>query len=751
MSSDSAGSERRRYGEHVQAETSKQERYRRRNRLKAAVEEANKALVRGRHDEAGVILRDIILPLIDGLQNRKPMSEYHRKLATDNDVAWHWSELKEFRHDPGRIIALVDEGDSPTPSRLTTVQRGAVTGREGARRVVRRALDSAEAITTYHDITDSGLTSRADVRGFSLKIGEHLQDYEMDLGDEVVGVTSEAGALKTLMCGGTGDGKSTGAEREFEDYYQRQFRGGGRRVKCLDLVGLRDGENWFYDIPQKQDILRDIREDQGLAADFSADDSLGEPSVEIRVPLTPGVARHELPFDTEREEFVVEPFVVPASSIRKTLMVQFIASRLSEGQEETIRSAYEAVNREQDDWSLRDLAEEIRGRDELPPKNKATAVNVLRSLQDQGFIRTADHPRCLDWRDIFEDTETITVFSQALCEDKVSKYITFAYLVHEIYQKRETMYGIPQCAMLMREFWKVAPHSRRQSPFVEVAALQEATAQMLSEIFRENRHGGIHVIADTQAPRDLHKAVREMFNRYVIYSSTKDTLKDIFEWTQNDHWRSMWHTMSPKSGEAGIIGQVEPAIENRDIEFLSPVQYAPPSHHHRVSPGDDVGVAPDQNGWEARCRHHDHEELRRPCDVEGAAWDDSLPPELEIDAVQADDNALASPEDAPVAAFADRCLAEGTLSDHVHKSDVYDAFNEFRKKHKLDRWDFDQRQRQVTFGKRLKNHVDYDIDNKQRDGEYALIGVHMTNLARELLSNARTEVQSSAAPITGDD
>jgi len=47
--------------------------------------------------------------------------------------------------------------------------------------------------------------------------------------------------------------------------------------------------------------------------------------------------------------------------------------------------------------------------------------------------------------------------------------------------------------------------------------------------------------------------------------------------------------MSPKAGEAGIVGQVEPAIENRDIEFISPVQFVPPSFHHRISPGDDIG------------------------------------------------------------------------------------------------------------------------------------------------------------------
>lgn len=740
----SSENEERRFGEHVQQEALRQRKHQKKSQLKEAIERANEELSKAEFYRVGCILRDMVLPLIHELDFVEPWPEYHRRFQGDDEFPWYWSELNRFRKDSDKYLQRVATGRTSGADEFTATLQGQRTGYEEAKQVIRRALVSLESVTSHHEITQHGLTNRADVVGFSTKLGEHLQDWEMDLGDPVRGNSTQAGALKTLFAGGTGNGKSTGAEREFEDFYQRNFAE-GRSFKCVDLAGMRDGENWFYDIPQKQKPLRRIREEQGLPADFTESDDVQRPDIEILVPLSPGITNQKLPFDTEQERFTVQPFVVPASGLRKTVLVSFIASRLSEGQEETIRSAYEAVNRRLDDWSLRDLAEEIKDRDELPPKNKATAVNVLRSLQDKGFIRTRDHERALDWRRIFTDTETITVFSQALCEDKVAKYTTFAYLLDAIAEQRKQMTGLPQCAVLCRELWKIAPHSRRQSAFAEVAALQEAIAQMFSELFRENRHAGVHVIADTQAPSDLHKSVREMFNRYVIYSATRDTVKEIFEWTQSDRYQSFLRTMSPKSGEAGIVGQVQPAIDNRDIEFISPVQFVPPSFHHRISPGDDIGMTPDRTGWTARCRHLDHEEACRPSSTLEDVWDDELPAELEIDAVERSRDS-ADPEDAPVNSFAQQALVESSIDEFVMKRDVYDAFNEFLRKHDKEPWDFDTQQRTTMFGERVKGAIE-SIKTRQRKGEMAYAGVELTNFGQSLLEDTRMEVESSASVI----
>lgn len=730
----SSGSKR--YGEYVQDKTRASDRDQIKARINNAVEAANKELARGNHPEAGRLLNDVIIDGLRELDYTKRLRTYHHDLHHDDAYRWYWSEFRRFMQAPSTYIDAVTD----TP------------GDRESQRVIERAVASAESISSYVDITANDLRHEVDVEGFSGKLGEWLRDPEKmhDIGDPVRAVTTQAGALKTLFLGGTGSGKSTGVETEVEDFYQKNFREGEKDTKIIDLAGLRDGENWFYDVPQQQPALRDIRAEMGLPETFRESDAYGTPEMEVLLPLTPGLSREQLPYDTDAGGFVPRPFVVPASEIPKTLMISFISSRLSEGQEEAIRSTYESVDRREDDWCLRDLADELRDRDELSAKDRATGVNVLRSLQDTGFIRTNAHDRCLDWRAIMADNETITVFSQAKCPNKVSRYIAFAYLLYSAVHEREQMVDVPQCVLVARELWKLAPHNQRQSDFEEIAALQEGIATTFSELFRENRHSGIHLVADTQQPSDLHKSVREMFNRYVVYNTDKETLKDIFSWTYNWRYESFWKTLSAATGEAGIVGQIEPAVEERDIEFLSPVRYAPPSHHHRVTPGDDVGITPDLTGWHGRCRHHDHEELRYPAEVDDVDWDDEVPPELDVEPAENPADAGPQPATEPVAAFVEACTYVTDIGSYTHKSDLYDAFNEFLREHNEDTWDLDRQGRKVQFGKEFTAAFPEEIKNMEKEGEYAFVGVGLNREGKRLLRATRTEVKSSASPIRSD-
>lgn len=742
----------KRYGEYVQDSTASADRSRLKTQIHEAIEEANKKVARGAVAEAGGVLRDVIIPALREFEFAKPIPQYHSDIHHADDLPWHWHELKLFLDNPNRWISDA-AAESTGSSDLAVEATGNKPLAKAGTDVIRRALASVESISTQLEITAKEMRHEVDVNGFSGKIGTWLRDPEKmhDVGDSVDAVTRESGALKSLFLGGTGQGKSTGLEAEVEDFYQRNFRDDAEPVKVLDLAGMRDGENWFYDIPQQQPKLKRIRREMDLPETFEDSEECGEPDLEILMPLSPGLENEDLPYDTEAEEFVVKPFVVPASGIPKTLMIKFIESRLSDGQEEAVRSTYEAVDREKDDWALRDLAEEVRDREELSERDRATAVNVLRSLQDTGFIRTNEHEYTIDWDEIFNTPETITVFSQAKCENQISKYITFAYLLHTAVEERKDMIGVPEVVVVTRELWKVAPHKQRQSPFNEVAALQEGIAETFTEVFRENRHSGIHLVADTQQPSDLEKAVREMFNRYVIYTTDKDTLKDIFSWTSNWRYQSFWQTMSAKAGEAGIVGQIQPAIDNRDIEFISPVRYAPPSHHHRVTPGDDVAIKPDLTGWHGRCRHLDREELRQPAAVEGIDWDVTIPEELDIAPATSPDDQPADPKRSPVVAFVERCARPASLSSYTKKSDLYDAFNELLRKHHQDRWDFNERSVQTKFAKRFKSAFPEDVENRRREGEYAFVGVELTRKGHELLKNARNEVQDAAEPIrTGD-
>jgi len=533
-------------------------------------------------------------------------------------------EFVALKHDleryAGRSIADLADGTVETNAYDAIVTMSSVSYRTAPdRRRLLTAFGGLVTIAESLDVVDDEVRNRATAVGLSLKVGEQLQDWDMNLGDTVQTVSLQAGTIKTLFCGNTGMGKSCALETEAEDFYQAG-RGGGRDYKLIDLVDLGKGESWIYDIPQRQEDLADLRKEKGLPTDFTepfadvveretehtrppytcpqceqvfnSKDALLEhgegkheyvtPDIEIRVPLTPGLSTEELPFDTEREEFTVKPFTVPASGLRKPVLVNCILARVSAQQEASIRQAYDDVNRSNDDWSLADLADEIRSRDELSPKHKADALGVLQSLQDEGFIRTRDHPMTLDWRELFFDTETITVFSQAFVggEDDIGEMVCLAYLIDQMLELRENMYDVPECALMMREFWEVAPHKHRQSSDERAAAIQEAIGERMTRAFRKCRDYKLHLLCDTQEPSDLLKSVREVFNRYVVFSANRDTIQNIFEWTQNDRWKSFWGTMTPKKGQAGLVGQVKPAIDRRDIEFLSPVEYAPPSHHH---------------------------------------------------------------------------------------------------------------------------------------------------------------------------
>lgn len=715
--------------------------YGRRETIKDAVELCSKALQQGtptHYEYIGVRLRDTILPALE-THTDTAFAAYDSVLTTHDH--WDWVAFSRFVDRP---TAFIDQVTTPDDD-VTTIIDGYQDRQTAAKLTIKKALESVVAICEHEGILMEDYANKVAAVGFHGKVGDHLQDAEMDLGDPVRIVTDQSGSLKTLYCGGTGQGKSTALETEAEDYYHCTRDPDYRNYKLIDLVGFRDGENWFADIPQHDDDLRNIRTDQGLPADFTDDE---DRTIEILAPLTPGLSEENLPYDTDSDEFRVQPFTVPASEIRKPLLVSMISSKLTPQQETIIRSAYDDVNRRKNDWALRDLVEEIKTRDELGPDKKAPVIGTLRSLQNQGFIRTRDDDHTIDWRELFLDADTITVFTQAFVKtngerDLIAQLIAFGYLANTVVQRREQMHDIPECVLLMRELWKVAPHSRRQAFDGRASSLQEAIGNMLSRLFRENRHSGIHVLADTQQPGDLLKPVREMFNRYVVFQVNKDTTKDIFEWTANNKWQSFYNTLTATPGEASVVGMVEPAIEERNIEYIGPIQYAPPSHHHRMERIDSTG-------WHARTKYLDHEELRRPLTVEGVDWDDEVPTELRIESGQPADTGRPDPEVAPVAAFADQCLRYSRHSG-VQREKVRTAFNAFAADHDRGTWDFSEQGQMSTFGQRLADVFDDGLGETRIDTERAYKHVELTSIGREYLDTALEGLESSGEPIRTDD
>ncbi|NHX37815.1 MULTISPECIES: hypothetical protein [Halolamina] len=769
--------------EHTQSQQQREDYWDRNEDVRESIRLCARALQRGERKHYHYIakqLRDTLLPRLVGEGTSSP-EDYDGVVGDHRD--WSFDALTQFFEQPNTYVAAVspEAGDRIAGrAKLTEVGDGFEVGEATARQIIGAAFRSCTAIAEEEEIIRTELRSRVDATMFDTKIGEHIQDAEQDLGDTVEAISLLSGALKNIHTGGTGQGKSAGVETEGEAYYLQNYTE-GRDFKLLDFVGLRDGENWVYDIPQHDATMRNSREDQDAPPSFAEDPDRGPetyPELEILVPLTPGLTQQELPFDTDAEEFTVRPFTIPASKISKRLLISIMATKLTPEQESIIRSAYTDVNNRKDDWTLADLAEEVRSREELSDMKQKPIVSTLSDLQQHGFIRTQEDDYTLDWGDIFADTETITVFSQAFIDDEIAQFIAVGHLAETIVKQREQRYGIAEAVLLMREMWKVAPHNRRQSFDARAAALQEAIGHMLTELFRENRHSGVHLSCDTQYLSDLLKPIRELFNRYVVYNTNRDTVKDVFEWTANDKWGSFYNTLTPKPGEASIVGMVQPAIDERGIEFLGPVDFAGPSHHHFTESRDD-------NGWQARvdyltpteeceecgsealdraenladltcedCGHEmvdlslgRNEELRTPLS-EGRRWDDEVPTRLTVNAGYDEDD-TPDVERRPVAVFVSKCL-QFREGEAVKRTDVRTAFNEFMLDHDREPRDFDDSGVMAKFGKRLSKAFGDDWDDitrTNRDGERAYKNLQLTTVGVEYLEDAMEGIEDAAAPL----
>lgn len=699
------------------------------------------------------LLAETLIPAVEDLANRN-VTAYAHLDGVESDALMAVSER------PVRVRARLSQ---PGQSRLQAKQQ------------LRDAVTSVESIAAHESVVLDEYSGKVDAVGFETKLGVHLQDREMDIGDPVRLVSERSGALKTLYSGGTGNGKSVCLEREAEDYYRRTLAE-GRDYKLIDPAGLRDGENWFYDIPNNDPDLRTRREDLGLPPSAAEGDA-PLPDIEILTPLTTDLQSQRLPYDVDEGAFTVRPFTIPAADIRKSLLVSILTAKLTPQQESVIRDAYDTVDQRRDDWALRHLADEIRSRDELDASKRKPPVRTLKQLQNRGFIRTRQCEHALDWRRIFTSTDTFTVFTQSFLDSAIAQLIVFGYLANSIVKKRERMYDIPEAVVVMRELWKIAPHQRRQEFDERAAQLQEAIGGMFARLFRDNRHSAVHVLADTQQPSDLLKPVREMFNRYVIFSTDKKTTKDIFDWTSNDKWKAFYASLTPKPGEASVVGMVEPAVEERGIQFVGPVRYAAASHHHKRS-----GI--DANGWHARtkyltpvdecpeCESGDLarsddgytvtcgecgeestdisggrcEELRTPQEM-GVGWVFELPTKL----VMNDTSTSTGPDVAmsPVAAFAERCLEYDPASSVV-RDNVKRAFNEYVTSHEdTDReepWDFDDPAVATRFGERLNGAFEEDLGQTSKGGENAYNNLAFSETGRRHLKRWEDQQQADTKP-----
>lgn len=700
-------------------------------------------------------LSEDILPCLERLTSRE-LTNYGDVCGEKDN--WNGSALESYLREENATRRKLQFAVNQ-PRARTRISLGET------KRIVGGALRSVTCIAEHEGILLEDYNAKVDVMGATGQLGVWLQDEEMDLGDPVDLYHEYAGSLKMLICAATDGGKSTVMERVIDDLYQGNFsdwrtregsvpfvRHPDAELKHVDLLGMRQGENWVYDLPQGDERLRKELAEKGEPEDFTEIEGY-QTDLEILAPLTSGetageLAEKRIPFLEDSDETPVVPFTIPASEIPKRLLIAILAVRVSNTEEQTLRHAYDEVNETQTDWALCDLADHVRERDDLSDKQRASIIGALRSLQQMGFIRTKSDPHTIDWEEIFTTPETRTVFTQALVDEKLPQVIVAAYLADRVVEERKSIY--PDCLVTAREAWEIVPHKGRDDGDEQVGEIQEAIVSTASKLFRQERHHGLHVIADTQEPGDLHISVREQFNFYVVLSASKKTAEKIFDWSMANKWRQFISSIPVGTGVGGVVGKLKVAIENKGIEFAAPIEFLPPAHHH-------FDVKNDLDGPRARAMHTERlddrptEILKRPGDVDGIDWKFTAPKELTIEPYSESDDGddSADPELNPMLAFYEQCMVRSHGSK-LKKDDVRLAFNEFLADHGHARQSFSTRIDKVQFGKDLKSAAGHKFDSGTKDGETAYKGWQLTKKGREYLQEAQPPaVQSSAEPIRG--
>lgn len=560
--------------------------------------------------------------------------------------------------------------------------RRAVRGELSTRRDADSALAAVEAAAKHEGIVEN-VSNHSVARGFSLPVGRLWSSFSWDFDDEVKIVSRNSGAPKTLFGGKTGQGKSTTLATEVED----RFNNG---LKIVDLVDTDEFENGVYDIPQQQQALRDVREDFGLPADFTESEDYKAPSVEILVPLTSETAAMDIPVNDDGDS-VVRPFTVPASDLDETTLVSFLSALVSKQQEAAVRTAYDEVDDNLDDWSLRDLAECIAERDEMSDDFKRRAMRLLENLQSKGFIRTKSCPHAIDWGEIFGDAETITSFSVAPLADETDQLMVLSYLFWAVYHKRQHL-DVPPAAAVARELHEVVPHREEAQPDDRAKALQKAIASNLSYILKKNRHQQLEIMCDTQDIKDLKKGVRKRFSRVVAFKMPQESLKSAFRYVGEHGYESASNSIGVKAGEGAVIGISEPNV-TREIPFLSPIQFAPPSFHH-------FDVDEHSSGFETRCDYLDET-------MTAAPWAGDLDDEMRFTVEDITGETAMN----PYQEFAQTCLVAAD-GQRERAAAVYDAYANFCEERGYDvvakNW----------FSRKFNEHVDSITLEKHQGAEH---------------------------------
>jgi len=646
------GDETRSVEENVQSKMETRLEKKREIRVKRGVERVMEHIAVGEYRSAGMLLDARVLPALD--IDRNTSSAVH-DIMMDSDLPWYVDSVEAFLRSPEKYIrAAPERGDRLQEYALENAINSANGYQSPTRRaqsVIEEVAECAHSAAIGQGIIPRELDRSSAVVGLSQQVGMQWTAWEMDVPDPVTMARDDKELPFTLCIGDVSSGKSTAVATLTLDRYYADH-------KIIDIHDRKKLENGVYDLLQRQENLKEVRRELGLAGTFDEADE-EPPDVEIRVPLSDSLSEKEV-LHYPDGECRIEPFAVDVASLPKTLLTAFIGD-LTKTQSEEWQRVLELID---DDWTLTDLAEMVMEGPADDPVKRGL-LSRIRRMQESGWIRDSDCDYLIDWHELFEDTDTITAFSTSLMGDERDKYRVFLYLLDTVYREREKRQDrqYPPASVIIRELHHVTPvrTNRAEDPVKE--RIQKQIAARMRSIASESGHENIELITDTQHWGQIAKRVREHVNVIVMFRLAYNAANRVFDEVMGGvSHRYVRKVTEQETGEATIIADNQRIHgEGKSFRFIQPVQFAPPMCHH-VDRESEIST-----GWAAREAFTD-EELAPP--PEG--WPIDLPDRLEIDGEGESEGGLQQ----AAREFHEACIETDDYS-RLPRVDLLDAFNAF--------------------------------------------------------------------------
>ena len=562
--------------DHRRSQEQKLTKERDRKFVKRAISEGYHLLERGQLIELSEILHDLVVRL-----NLPPTSFGLEHIAAPpgHDIypAALTRYLQEIRH-----------GADPTEAIQTLGQIQCENERVAASQV----LDSIEAVAADRGVLPTELQEVQPVLGYEMQLGERYVRAESQATGEIQ-LRDPDGELKSILCaGGKGSGKSAAVETLVLDSWLHGH-------KIVDIVDFFKAENALYDIPQQAngEGLIEARQEMGLDTGFDDigagfrwldgepdEDTVPSPDLEVLIPVCPGLAEMRIPA-LNGDNFTVRPFTIPASELTYRQLVMLL-HHTTEARENELRSAHQALRDTGRDWTLADVADQVRVNGNANQGVTDAIETSLRTAQEKGFIRDRSCPHALEWDEIMADESTITAFTVHPMQETADHLVVLSYLIDSLFEARKDLLtsqrlsSFPPLSVVMREMHKVAPRSTGESS--AESTIENYMIDSLGDMFALTRHANMEVLADTQKfHRQLDPDVSGLFDQILAFSGHIPDVKKIFRTRVDTTRPAEWVAQYKDPGKCAFVSEEG---------YRLPIQIAPPRSHHLEAKQDGSGL-----------------------------------------------------------------------------------------------------------------------------------------------------------------